>query len=152
MVFAAAVAGCAKAPPPPTPGPSLTITAAPEAERKASMTLSASADTNPDGSGRPSPIVVRVYQLKTDAAFAGSEFFALFDDEQKVLGAELITRDEFMLSPSELRTIDVALSGETRYVGVLAAFRDFRNSQWLLLQTDSRRCLPFSIIARPSDV
>ena len=94
------------------------------------MTLAASADANPDGTGRPSPVVVRVYQLKTDAAFNAAEFFALFDDDQKVLGQELISRDEFVLAPSERRTIDVTLSGDTRFVGALAAFRDIRNAQW----------------------
>lgn len=94
------------------------------------MTLAATVDTNPDGAGRPSPIVVRVYQLRTDGAFNGADFFPLFDDDQKVLGPELITRDEFVLAPAEQRTIDVTLSAETRYVGAVAAFRDIRNAQW----------------------
>src|SRR6185436_10305384 len=104
LVFALAAllaaAGCAKAPPPPPTLPPITIAAPPEARTKSAMTLVASADTNPDRSGRPSPIVVRVYQLKTDAAFSGADFFALYDDDQKVLGAELITRDEYVLNPS----------------------------------------------------
>src|SRR5262245_37702072 len=100
---------CAKAPPP-AALPPITIAAPPESKTKASMTLAASADTNPDSSGRPSPVVVRVYQLKTDAAFKGAEFFALYDDDQKVLGQELISRDEFVLGPSERKTIDVAVS------------------------------------------
>jgi type VI secretion system protein VasD len=124
-----AAGACAKAPPPPAVPP-LTIAAPPEAKTKASMTLAASADTNPDGTGRASPVVVRVYQLKTDAAFKGAEFFALFDDDQKVLGQELISRDEFVLAPSEKRTIDVAVSRDTRFVGAVAAFRDIRNAQW----------------------
>lgn len=94
------------------------------------MTIAASADVNPDASGRPSPVVVRVYQLRTDAAFSTAEFFALFDEEQKVLGQELISRDEFMIGPTEKRTIDISLAGETRFVGAVAAFRDIRNAQW----------------------
>lgn len=94
------------------------------------MTIVANAEINPDASGRPSPVVVRVYQLRTAEAFNAAEFFALFDDEQKVLGQELISRDEFMLTPTEKRTIDVSLTGETRFVGVIAAFRDIRNAQW----------------------
>jgi type VI secretion system protein VasD len=129
--FAAVLAasGCAKAPPP-VATPPLTIAAAPETKTKAAMTLAASADTNPDSTGRPSPVVLRVYQLKTDAAFKGAEFFALFDDDQKVLGPELISRDEFVLAPSERRTIDVAVSQDTRFVGAVAAFRDIRNAAW----------------------
>lgn len=127
-----AAAGCAKAPPPAAPPtlPPITIAAPPETKTRSAMTLTASADTNPDASGRPSPIVVRVYQLKTDAAFKGADFFALFDDDMKVLGPELITRDEYVLAPSEKRRIDVIVSSETRFVGALAAFRDIRNAQW----------------------
>ena len=130
LVAACAGAQCAKAPPPPKPEPPVTIAAPPEAKVKASMTVAANAEVNPDVNGRPSPIVVRVFQLRADAAFAGAEFFPLFDDEQKVLGPELITRDEFVLTPSERRTIDVVLSPETRFIGALAAFRDIRNAQW----------------------
>ncbi len=122
-----AAGACAKAPPPPTLPP-ITIAAPPEARTKSAMTVAAAADTNPDGSGRPSPIVVRVYQLKTDAAFKGADFFALYDDDQKVLGAEMISRDEYVLNPSERKTIDVTVSRDTRFIGALAAFRD-RNAE-----------------------
>ncbi len=79
--------GCGKGAPPPI------VIAPPPKPAPAALTIAASADTNPDDTGRPSPVVVRVYQLKADAAFAGAEFFPLFDDDQKVLGAELISRD-----------------------------------------------------------
>ena len=84
LVAACAGAQCAKAPPPPKPEPPVTIAAPPEAKVKASMTVAANAEVNPDVNGRPSPIVVRVFQLRADAAFAGAEFFPLFDDEQPV--------------------------------------------------------------------
>ena len=107
LIVAMAAAGCGKLPPPAPPAqpatapPSITIAAPVEAKVKAIMTITAGADTNPDATGRPSPVVVRVYQLKTDASFNGADFFALFDDDQKVLGAELISRDEFVLTPAE---------------------------------------------------
>ena len=126
------LAACAKAPPP-APPPSITIAAPPDARVKAAMSLAAATDANPDATGRPSPVVVRVYQLRTDAAFASADFFPLFDDDQKVLGPEMITRDEFVLAPAEKRSIDVTLSGETRFVGAIAAFRDIRNAQWRVL-------------------
>jgi type VI secretion system protein VasD len=124
-----AAAACGKAPPPPALPP-ITIAAPAETKTKSAMTLAASADTNPDATGRPSPVVVRVFQLKTDAAFKGADFFALFDDDMKVLGPELISRDEYVLAPAEKKTIDVVVSRETRFVGALAAFRDIRNAQW----------------------
>ena len=60
-------------------------------------------NVNPDRAGRPSPIVVRVYELKSVAAFNGADFFALFENEQATLSSELIGREEFQLQPAETR-------------------------------------------------
>jgi type VI secretion system protein VasD len=107
-----------------------TVPIKPSNVSKSKVALTASADVNPDVSGKPSPVVVRVYQLKGDAAFAGADFFALFDDEMKVLGQELIGRDEYVLTPAERRTVELVVPKTAKFVGVIAAFRDIRNSQW----------------------
>ena len=107
-----------------------TVPVKPSNVSKAKVALSASADINPDASGKPSPVVVRVYQLKGEAAFTSADFFALFDDEMKVLGPELIGREEYVLTPSEHRTVELVVPKTARFVGVVAAFRDIRNSQW----------------------
>jgi type VI secretion system protein VasD len=145
LAAALVAVGCAKAPPPAPVAPPLTIAAATDATVSAPMTIAASADTNPDASGRPSPVVIRVYQLRTDAAFTNAEFFALFDDEQKVLGQELISRDEFMLAPSERRTLNVTVAPDARFVGAIAAFRDIRNAQWRGIVAAPRNGLTVSI-------
>jgi type VI secretion system protein VasD len=141
----AVAAGCAKAPPPAPPQVPLTITAAPEAKVKAPMTIAISADANPDASGRPSPVVVRVYQLRTDAAFRSIDFFALFEDDQKALGPELISRDEFTMAPSERKTLDVTVASETRFVGAIAAFRDIRNTQWRVLVPATNKAMDVAV-------
>lgn len=135
LVVMIACLGCGKTPPPVAPpklpdAPPVTIAAPVDAVVKATMTITAGADTNPDATGRPSPVVVRIYQLKADGAFKSADFLALFDDEQKALGPELITRDEYVMAPSGSRTLDIVLSGETRFVGALAAFRDYRSAAW----------------------
>jgi type VI secretion system protein VasD len=145
LLAAGIAVSCGKAPPPAPAQPPLTIAAPPEAKVKAVMTLAVSPDANPDANGRPSPVVVRVYQLKTDAAFKGAEFFALFDDEEKVLGPELISRDEFQLDASEKRTIDITVAGDTRFVGAVAAFRDIRNAQWRGLVPAPKKGLTVSV-------
>ncbi len=142
LVVALACVSCGKAKP---PDAAMTIAAEADAKIKAPMTISASADANPDANGRPSPVVVRVYQLRANAAFNAADFFALFDDDQKVLGPELISRDEFTLAPADKRTIDVAVSGQTRFVGAIAAFRDIRNSQWRTLVPAPRKGLTVAV-------
>jgi|SRR5215471_14350448 len=107
-----------------------TVPLKPSSESKAKVALSAAADVNPDAAGKPSPVIVRVYQLKGDTAFSGADFFALFDDDMKVLGPELIGREEYVLTPSENRTVELAVQKTAKFIGVMAAFRDIRNSQW----------------------
>jgi type VI secretion system protein VasD len=108
---------------------------------KARMTFVAQPIVNPDANGRPSPIVVRVYQLKSDDKYTGADFFALFDDDQKVLGADLLGRDEVELAPGESREVQFVVSGDAKFVGVLAAFRDIRNSRWRAIQRAPKKGL-----------
>jgi type VI secretion system protein VasD len=134
LTIAVALTGCFKKTPPAAPAappaPVITIAAPPDARVKATMTIAVSADTNPDASGRPSPVVVRVYQLRGDGAFNGADYFPLYDNEKMVLGEELVSRDEFVMNPGERRSLDVTLAADTRFVGAIAAFRDIRNAQW----------------------
>jgi type VI secretion system protein VasD len=97
---------------------------------EAKTTLAASADVNPDSTGRPSPIVVRVFQLRGDAEFNGADFFALYDKEKETLGASLILREEFVMQPGESREVKLPISLEARFLGVVAAYRDIRAAHW----------------------
>jgi len=95
--------------------------------------LVASEDVNPDSSGRASPIVVRVLQLRNDGEFATADFFALYEKEKETLGASLISREEYVLTPGETRTLELALNPEARFLGAIAAYRDFRSARWRAL-------------------
>jgi type VI secretion system protein VasD len=99
----------------------------------ARLSVAARADVNPDEAGRPSPVVLRVYQLKDDAAFRNADFFALFDKEQATLAAGLIDRQEFVLAPGDQRNLDYPISGEAKFLAVAAGYRDIRNADWRAL-------------------
>ncbi|MGH8199163.1 MAG: type VI secretion system lipoprotein TssJ [Steroidobacteraceae bacterium] len=109
------LAGCASQPPKPV---------------QTQATLIASADVNPDSQGRPSPVVVRIYQLRGDAQFNDAAFFALFDNEKSTLGEDLIMRDERTLFPGQSAPLSLALAPDARFLGVVAAYRDIRSSRW----------------------
>ena len=85
---------------------------------------------NPDAKGRPSPIIVRVYALKSLAAFNGADFFSLFEKDKETLAAELLDREELQMMPGQKRDIQKQFPPETRYIGVIAAFRDLERSEW----------------------
>jgi type VI secretion system protein VasD len=115
LAAAGLMAGCAAKPAKPVP---------------ARLQLVVGADANPDSSGRPSPVVVRLFQLRNDGEFAAADFFALYDKEKEVLGGSFISREEYVLEPGETRKLELPLNAETRYLGALAAFRDIRSARW----------------------
>jgi type VI secretion system protein VasD len=84
--------------------------------------------TNPDVRGRS--IVVRVYELKSLASFNNADFFSLFEKESETLSSDLVGREEYQLSPAETRPYQRQLQPDTKFIGVVAAFRDLENSRW----------------------
>ena len=114
-LVALVLAACASAPPPPKP----TIL---------QITLDVAANVNPDAHGRPSPVVVRLYELKSLAVFGSTDFFSLDERGKETLGPELVTLEEFQLAPGTKRQFERKPQGETQYIGVAAAFRDLERS------------------------
>jgi type VI secretion system protein VasD len=92
--------------------------------------IKAAASVNPDGQGRPSPILLRVYELRSLAAFNSADFFSLFDKEAETLGAELVGREEYSLQPAETKPYKRQLQPDTKFIAVAAAFRDLDNAKW----------------------
>lgn len=115
MISVAMVGGCASAPPPPVP---------------MTCTVEASADLNPTISKRPSPLLLRVYALKSAAAFNSADFIALYQHDQTELATDLTGKDEYTVAPGERRSCAKLLSSETRFIGVVAAYRDLEHATW----------------------
>jgi type VI secretion system protein VasD len=113
-LVASLVAGCASAP----------------AQTELTGMLKASASVNPSVSKRPSPLLVRVYQLKSATAFNNADFVSLYQRDQTELGAEMLGREEIILNPGDSRTLAKMAAPEMRFVGVLAAFRDLDHAKW----------------------
>jgi type VI secretion system protein VasD len=110
-----------KAPPPPPPPPK---------PGTLSINLSASGTVNPSANNRPSPVVVRVYELKTSAQFESADFLSLYEKDQSVLGADIVAREEFVLAPGDKKSINKPLAADTKFIGVVAAFRDLERARW----------------------
>lgn len=92
--------------------------------------ITISSDVNPDHTGRPSPVIVRIYQLRNSGVFTSADFFNLYDNESNVLSGDLVTREEYNLLPGEIKSIDPVIDSQTHYIGVIAAFRDIEQSSW----------------------
>ncbi len=101
--------------------------------------MSSAADINPDASNRASPLVIRVFELRSDAEFSGADFFALYEREKQTLGEALIERKEFVLQPGAKQELRLPMARDTRFVGVIAAYRDIRAARWRALTAAPRR-------------
>lgn len=85
---------------------------------------------NPDITGRPSPVTVKVYQLRSAGGFESSDFFSLYNQAATVLGADLVSATDMIVRPGESKKFDQEIDPKTRFVGVVAAFRDIQNASW----------------------
>ena len=119
----------AKAPPPPAPAAAAAAAAVVRAGTLA-INIAASAGINPNANNRPSPVVVRLYELKASAQFEAADFLSLYDKDQATLGADIVTRDEFVFAPGEKKAIAKPLAADTKFIGVVAAFRDLERARW----------------------
>ncbi|MEQ8396010.1 type VI secretion system lipoprotein TssJ [Thalassobaculum sp.] len=99
-----------------------------------SMTIAATGSINPNSSSEPSPVVLRIYQLKSDSAFKAAEFSEIFYSDRKVLGGDLLGQKEFNVKPGGKLTYDDTVSPETRYIGIVAGFRDIDNATWRVIE------------------
>ncbi|MCU7906104.1 MAG: type VI secretion system lipoprotein TssJ [Candidatus Thiodiazotropha sp. (ex Epidulcina cf. delphinae)] len=94
------------------------------------VSMNAEHSVNPDINGRPSPIVARIYELKSLSVFNNADFFNLFEQDVALLGEEMLMRDELHFQPGEVKTLERDLQPDTRYVGVIGAYRDIENATW----------------------
>lgn len=102
-----------------------------EASAQLNINLQAVTDLNPDSKGRASPVMVRVYELKSEATFAQADFFSLQNNDRATLAEDLLARDEFIMRPGDRRiTIRRKAHPQVGAIGVLAAYRDIQRSTW----------------------
>ena len=89
-----------------------------------------SENLNPDASGRASPLMVAIYQLKSIEKFQNDDFFSVFDPRGAALGDDLLRREQMMLQPGANQTLEAQFDPETAYIGLVGAFSDLENAQW----------------------
>ena len=55
---------------------------------------------------------------------------SLYQRDKAELGADLLGKEEFVLAPGESKTFAKTLAPDTRFLGVLAAYRDVEHAKW----------------------
>lgn len=97
---------------------------------KVNLKLTASDTLNPDLNGRPSPVVVRLFELKHPVAFENADFFSLYERAKESLAPDMVATEELELRPGETVELKLNVEEGSQYVGILAAYRDLPESKW----------------------
>ena len=97
---------------------------------KLDLTLAASDEVNPDLHGRPSPVVVQLFELKHPVAFENADFFTLYGHAEQALPKDWVSSEELELRPGEQVALKLRSEPQSRYVGIIAAYRDLPHVQW----------------------
>ena len=100
----------------------------------ADVHVTAGESVNPDSGERASPVLLRVYELRSRDAFRDAGFDALHDDPEAALGEDLLGMAETMLRPGGSWHTERALQDGTRYLGVTAAFRNIDDARWRVIR------------------
>lgn len=92
--------------------------------------IEADQEININTNGEPSPVVLRVYELKTKSAFEQASFFELLDGDSAKLGADLVAKREFEVKPGEKSSFKRDSPIDAKHIGVIAGFREIETAQW----------------------
>lgn len=91
-------------------------------------------DVNPDDDRNPSPLFVRMYQLKSTKMFSRANFIDLYEKDKKVLGADMLSKQILRrIKPGESRNENFVLNKETRFIGLYAEFLQYKKAGFKLL-------------------
>lgn len=92
------------------------------------------ADINPDELGKPSPLFVRMYELKSKKMIKKADFISIYERDKEVLGADMINVHKLKrLKPGESRNEHFVLDPATQYVALYGEFLEFKQSAFKLV-------------------
>jgi type VI secretion system protein VasD len=96
------------------------------------VTIVGGMELNPNAQDRPSPVVVRIFDLAETKNFEAADYDALFEHPSDALKHDVLAKEELMLRPGDIRQRNRSLPPAVRALGVAAAFRDLEHATWRL--------------------
>ncbi|HEY9052470.1 MAG TPA: type VI secretion system lipoprotein TssJ [Gammaproteobacteria bacterium] len=98
------------------------------------LSFEVDADINPDERKKPSPLYLRMYELKSTKMFNKADFISLYERDSEVLGADLISVQKLKpLKPGESRDDSFVLDSKTTYIALYAEFLQYKDSVYRVI-------------------
>ena len=73
---------------------------------------------------------MRLFELKHPVTFENADFFSLYERAKESLVPDLVASEEIELRPGETMEMKLSVEEGSRYVGILAAYRDLPETKW----------------------
>ena len=98
------------------------------------LDLKIDANINPDDNHVPSPLIIRMYELKSDKEFSKANFLDIYEKDKESLGQDLIVKHEIkQLMPGQDAISQFVLEKEALYIGLYAEFLQYKGSDFKLV-------------------
>jgi type VI secretion system protein VasD len=77
------------------------------------------------------PISFKVIYLKDDSLLLSSDYESLVKSLEDTLGKTYLDHDDYQLLPGQFKLVEyTAVPEETKYIGVIAAYKNYNNAKW----------------------
>jgi type VI secretion system protein VasD len=74
--------------------------------------------------------VVRIYQLERAETFKAASFDELWENDLATLGDAVLVKEEIVMNPADTRKFEMSPHDDTRFVAIMAGFREKNGDRW----------------------
>lgn len=104
------------------------------ADTDLTLSFKVESDINPDENKTPSPLFIRMYELKSAKLFKKANFIDIYEQDKDALGADFVAVQKLKrLKPGENRENSFVLDEKTRFVGLYAEFLNYKNAKYKII-------------------
>ena len=91
----------------------------------------ATSHLNPNEGFLPSPVIIRLHELKSNELFNKANFIELYERDKEILGNDLVDSHSMRyIEPDEKRDTYFVLHENTNYISLFAEFFRYKNSKY----------------------
>ncbi len=104
------------------------------ADTDLTLSFKVDSDINPDENKTPSPLFIRMYELKSTKLFDKANFIDIYEQDKATLGEDFVAVQKLKrLKPGEDRENSFVLNKNTRFVALYAEFLNYKNAKYKLV-------------------
>ncbi|MEJ2042073.1 MAG: type VI secretion system lipoprotein TssJ [Reinekea sp.] len=106
--------------------------------------LSSDGNLNQDSTGTSYSVLVRLYQLSDPSLFEKASVSSLFRQDDEILSATLVSKKELSVAPNTQAVLEIPKDEASRYLGVVAFYRDTKSERQIAVKKVNYGKLKFS--------